>query len=164
MASPDRFYRLGRHGTRRRHLRQLPSVRAPESQAIVRTAFDLVSLLVDRAVMPPTEQCQIGERCRAALRPVVEVMALGHPHSAPREAAALIPLLERPSEGRRDGPGPSPDLHYASLAIVPEHHRLASHARRRDVSAETRIPSSNTVCPGCVGSASTGASTCTTTW
>ena len=32
------------------------------------------------------------------------------------------------------------------------------------VAADTRAPSSRTDCPGCSGSASTGASTCTTTW
>src|SRR3989449_132936 len=42
--------------------------------------------------------------------------------------------------------------------------RLASHARRRDVSAGTCGPSSRTDWPGKSGSASTGASTWTTTW
>jgi len=42
--------------------------------------------------------------------------------------------------------------------------RLASHARRRDVSAATRAPSSRTDWPGCSGSASAWASTWTTTW
>ena len=41
--------------------------------------------------------------------------------------------------------------------------RLASHARRLDVSAETYRPSSRTDCPGWSGSARTEASTWTTT-
>jgi len=133
MASPDRFYRLRRHGTRCWHLGQLPSVGASESQAIVRVTFDLVSLLVDRAVMPSTEQRQVGERCRATLRPVVKMMALGDPNPAAGEAAAPVPLLERSSERRRDGPGSRPDLHHASLAVVPQHHpaRVARQALGR---------------------------------
>src|SRR5439155_10172623 len=42
--------------------------------------------------------------------------------------------------------------------------RLASHARRCDVSAETCVPSSRRDWPGASGSASTWASTWTTTW
>src|SRR5262249_51133965 len=42
--------------------------------------------------------------------------------------------------------------------------RLASQARRCDVSAETWLPPSSTDWPGCSGSASTWASTWTTTW
>src|SRR5207253_724245 len=42
--------------------------------------------------------------------------------------------------------------------------RLASHARRCDVSAGTYAPFSTTDCPGASASASTAASTWTTTW
>src|SRR5947207_8308997 len=42
--------------------------------------------------------------------------------------------------------------------------RVASQAKRRDVSAGTCVPSSRTDWPGASGSANTGASTWTTTW
>jgi len=47
------------------------------------------------AVMAAAEQREIGERGRAAMGPVTEVMPLGEAQSAPREAAALVPMVER---------------------------------------------------------------------
>jgi hypothetical protein len=73
-------------------------------------------------MVPSTEQGQIGERRRAALRPVVEMMPLGHPYRASGEAAALIPFLERPPQRGRDGARPRPDLHDAPGRVVPQHH------------------------------------------
>jgi hypothetical protein len=45
-------------------------------------------------MMPPTEQRKVGERGRAALRPVAQMMPLGEAAPAAWEAAALIPMVE----------------------------------------------------------------------
>src|SRR2546425_6026174 len=42
------------------------------SESAVRPALDPVTLFVDRAVMPSTEQREIGERRRGTLSPVAE--------------------------------------------------------------------------------------------
>ena len=80
---------------RRRHLGERAAVRLPELERAVWPARDLVALLVYRAVMPTTKQSQIRERCRAALRPVVEMMGLNDPHSAPGKAAGPVSMQER---------------------------------------------------------------------
>ena len=46
------------------------------------------------AVMAAAEQGEVGERSRAAMGPVTEMMPLGEAQSAPREAAALVPMVE----------------------------------------------------------------------
>jgi len=40
---------------RKRHLRYRPSIRSPESEFAVGLSFDAISLLVDGAVMAPTQ-------------------------------------------------------------------------------------------------------------
>ena len=45
-------------------------------------------------MVPATEQGEVGERGRAPVGPVAEVMPLGEAQSAPREAAALVPMVE----------------------------------------------------------------------
>jgi hypothetical protein len=49
---------------------------------------------MDRAVVPATEQGEIGECGRAPVGPVVEMMPLREAQSAPREAATLVPMVE----------------------------------------------------------------------
>jgi hypothetical protein len=57
--------------------------------------IDLVALLVNRAVMPATEQREIRQRGRAPLRPVTDVMPLPEPDSAARETTAAVSVEER---------------------------------------------------------------------
>jgi hypothetical protein len=83
------------HDGRRRDLGQGPAVGPPEPELAVGLSIDLVALLVDRAVVPTTEQCEVRERGGAAVRPVAEMMPLTEPHPAARKAAALIPMVER---------------------------------------------------------------------
>jgi len=85
------------HTARRRHLGQRPAVGTPEPQRAVRPARDLVALLVDRSMMKATEQDKIRERGGATLRPVAHMMPLADPHAAARKAAALVPMMQRPS-------------------------------------------------------------------
>ena len=84
---------IGRHGGRKRDFGQRPAVGPPEPERTVRLTIDLVALLVHRAVVPATEQREVRERGRAALRPVTDVMSLAERDSAAREAAAAIPVL-----------------------------------------------------------------------
>ena len=50
-----------------------------ESQLAVRLSLDLVALLVDGAMMTPTEQGEVRERRRAPVSPVADVMTLTEP-------------------------------------------------------------------------------------
>ncbi len=130
---PERLDRIVRHPRGRRHLRQLPAVRTREPQFAVRPSGDLIALLVHRAMVATAQQAEIGKRRGAALSPVAQVVPLAHPHTASREAAAPVPLLERAPEGGRNGPGPRPDLHDAPSVVVPHHHpaRIAGQTPRR---------------------------------
>ena len=73
------------------------TVGPPELQCPVGPARDLEALLVHRAMMPGTEQREVGQRRRAPVRPVAEMMSLAEAHAAAREPAALVPMMERPS-------------------------------------------------------------------
>ena len=77
-----------------RHFGQGAAIWPPELEGAVGPARDLVALLVHCPVMPPTEQGKVRERRRPTVRPVAEMMPLGEAQSAPREAAALVPMVE----------------------------------------------------------------------
>ena len=64
---------------------------------------------------------------------MMEVMALPERHSAAREAADLVTMLERAAQGRWNRARPGPDLHGAPLLVVPHHHpaRVARQPLRR---------------------------------
>ena len=68
--------RIGGHLGRLWDFGQGSAIRPPEPKRTVEPAIDFVALLVDRAVMPATEQREIRERRRTALCPVPKVMAL----------------------------------------------------------------------------------------
>src|SRR5207245_7888358 len=58
---PDGLDRIIGHRERRRDVGQEAAVRTPEAERAVGLEFDLIALLVDRAVVPATEQGQAGE-------------------------------------------------------------------------------------------------------
>jgi hypothetical protein len=87
---------IAEHLGRRRDLGQNPAVRAPEAKLAVRLSIDLVGLLMDGAMVSATEQGEIRQRGGAALRPVSDVVPLAEPNPAAREAAAAIPMVQRP--------------------------------------------------------------------
>ena len=62
------------HRGGRRHLGQRPTIRPLEPQRPVRSPRDLVTLLVHRPMMPPTEQRKVRQRGRAALGPVAQMV------------------------------------------------------------------------------------------
>src|SRR5437867_4680166 len=121
------------HVTRRRDLGQKLAVRAAEPELAIGLSIDLVALLVNGAVVPATEQGKIRERSRAPLCPVTNVMSLTEPHSAARETAVAVAVMERPPERRWDRAGPGSDLHHTAVETVLHHHpaRVARQAPRR---------------------------------
>ena len=60
-------------------------------------------------------------------------MTLADPHVAAREAAAPVPMVQRPPQRRRDRPRSGPDFHHPPVRIVPHHHpaRVARQPLRR---------------------------------
>jgi len=100
---------------RRRDLGQEPAVRSQEPELAVGLSRNLVALLMDRAVVPATEQGEIRQRGGAA--------------------GGIVRVRASTSTTR-----PSRPCFITT--------RLASHARRWDVPAGTRAPSSRTDWPG----------------
>ena len=86
--------RSGGHVRRQRDVREYAPVRTAELQRAVGASRDPIPVFVHAAVVPPTEQCEIRQRRGAAGSPMSDVMALGDPHTAAREAAAVIPVPE----------------------------------------------------------------------
>jgi len=129
----ERLDWIGGHGGRGRDLGQELAVRPPEPERAIGLSIELIALLVDRAVVPATEQRKVRERGRSTLRPVADVMSLAEGDSAAREAAAAVPVLQRPPQRRRNCPGPRPDLHNASVLVMLHHDpaRVARQASRR---------------------------------
>ena len=97
MVYPEHVDRIGRHGRRRRDFGQWPSVRSPEAELAVGLSIYLIALLVNRTVVPATEKGEVRERRRPAVGPVTDVMALTKPHSAARESATPVPVMQRSS-------------------------------------------------------------------
>jgi len=125
--------RIGRYSRRGRDFGKQPAVRSPEVERAVWLSIDLIAFLVHRAVMSATEQREIRERGGAPLRPVTDVMPLAERQPAPWEATALVTMVEGAPQCRRNRPGPSSDLHGATVFVVPHHHAagIARQAPRR---------------------------------
>ena len=98
---PEGLDGIGGDRSGRRHLRQEPPVGAAEAELSIGLSLHLEALLVERAVVPAAQQRQIRQRSRPALRPVAEMMALAEREPAAGEAAALVPVEERPPTSRR---------------------------------------------------------------
>jgi len=88
---------IARYFRRTRDLGQKPAVRATEPKLAVGLSLELIALLVNGAVVPPTEQGEIRKRGGASLGPVTDVMALAESHPTARETAATVSVMERPS-------------------------------------------------------------------
>ena len=93
---PERLDGITGHRGRCRHLRQRVTVRLPELKRPVGPARDLEALLVHRAMMPSTEHREVGQRRRAPMRPMTDVMPLTEADPAARKPAALVPMMKRP--------------------------------------------------------------------
>src|SRR6266542_5606543 len=62
---PENLDRISGHRDRWRDVGQEAAVRPPEPEHAVGLEFDLIAPLVDRAVVPATEEREVGERGRA---------------------------------------------------------------------------------------------------
>ena len=92
--------RVGRDRGRRGYVRQRTPIGPHELEQVVRRSADPIPVLVDRAMMPTTEQQQVAERGGAVLGPVLDVMAFTQAGDAPREAARPVPVQEGTRGGR----------------------------------------------------------------
>src|SRR5882724_3311655 len=86
---------IGRHCSMRRDRGHDAAVRPPEAQLATGPSLHLVALFVDRAVVTTTEQCEIRQRGRPAVRPVTDVMALAEWQAAAWKAAAAVAVVKR---------------------------------------------------------------------
>ena len=68
--------RIGGYCGRRRYIRQGSAVRPTEGERAVGLSIHLVALLVYRAMVPATEEREVRQRGRPALRPMAHVMSL----------------------------------------------------------------------------------------
>jgi hypothetical protein len=119
---PEGLDDIGGHCGWRRDIGKRSAVRAPEPERSVGLSIDLIALLVDRAVMPATEQGQVRERGGAAARPVAEVMALAEREPAAREATGPVSMVKGAPQGRGNRPRPGADLHEAPVLVVAHDH------------------------------------------
>ena len=70
------FHWIAGHFRKMRDLGQKPAVRAAELKLAVGLSITLVTLLVDGAVVPATEQGEVRQRRGSSVRPVADVMTL----------------------------------------------------------------------------------------
>src|SRR6267142_1382400 len=82
----EHFHGIAAHLRRMRDLGQDLAVWAAESKLAIRLSIELVSLLMDRAMVPAAEQGEIRERGGAAVGPGTDVMALAEANAAARKA------------------------------------------------------------------------------
>ncbi len=125
--------RIGGQRDRWRDVGQGAAVRPLEPERAVGLSIEVKALFVDRAVVPATEPGEVRERGRAALRPVPDVMPLAQREPAAREAAAVVPVVQRAPQRRGNRPGPGADLDDVAVWIVLHHHPagVARQAPRR---------------------------------
>ena len=93
----DDFHGIAAHLRRTWDLGQDLAVWAAESKLAIRLSIELVSLLMDGAMVAAAEQGEIRERGGAAVGPVTDVMALTEADAAAGEAAAAVSVVERPA-------------------------------------------------------------------
>src|SRR5437899_711906 len=83
-------YRIRGHSCNGRHRRQEPPIWPSELERPAGLAIEPIALLVDRAVVPATEQREIRERRRATVGPVAHVMPLADGQPAAWKATAAV--------------------------------------------------------------------------
>ena len=130
---PERFQGISPQFGNRWHFGEELAVRTPEPEPALRQSLDLEALLVDRAVVPAAEHGEIRQRCRAAVGPVPDVMALAKSHPTARKATAPVTMMQRPPDRRRNGPRARSDLDNPAVPAVAHHHpaRVARQALGR---------------------------------
>ena len=72
-----------------------PAVVGAKLQLAILASLDLKAFLVNGAVVAATQKDEVGQRVRAALGPVLDVMSLAEGQIAAREAAPVVSIGER---------------------------------------------------------------------
>jgi hypothetical protein len=80
-------------------------------------SFHLIALLVNGAVMAPTEHREVRERGGSALGPVTEVMALAKRQPAARKPAAVIAVVQRAPDRRGNSSRSRADFHDLPIGV-----------------------------------------------
>lgn len=86
------------------------AARIDEGRPATLPPSDLPTGLVDEPVMMAAKQDQVFELRFAAVRPVPDVVRVGEPEPAAREAAAPVSRLERPADRGWYGAGAAADI------------------------------------------------------
>jgi hypothetical protein len=94
MARPQKPHRIAGDCGGVRDLREKLSVRTSKPELAAGQSLHLVALFVNCTVMPTTQQREIGQRGRTALRPVVNVMSLADADTAAREATTGVSVVQ----------------------------------------------------------------------
>src|SRR5262245_47225451 len=121
---------IRRHGGWQRHVMNDPPIGPPELKRAVRMALDLIALLVDRAMVPATQEREIRELRWPTLSPVTDVVSLPNPYAAAREATPVVAMMQHPAERGRDRAGPGADLGHKPVRVMTHYdaHRVAGQA------------------------------------
>ena len=72
------------------------AIRPMELKDAIRLLTDLETFLVDRAMVPTTQQDEIREHSGAAVRPVIDMMALPEAHPTAWKTAAAVAIVKSP--------------------------------------------------------------------
>jgi hypothetical protein len=84
-----------RDSSREWHVWKNATVWTAEAKLAVRLSIDPIAFLVNRSMMPATQEGQVRERGGAALSPVADVMALPKSHVATRKATSTVAVVQR---------------------------------------------------------------------
>jgi len=87
--------RIRGHHCSRRHFEQASPVWPAKLQGTVVLSLELETFLVDRTVVPATQQREIRQRGRPAFRPVTDVMTFAESHTTAGKATPAISLVQR---------------------------------------------------------------------
>ncbi len=116
----------------RRAEQRCPSAIGEAPGAIV-AAIDFQAALVHRAVMKPAEQHEIRQLCRAALRPMLDVVPVDVPLvAATGENAAFVARCERTTQRGRDAARLATDIQRLTALVLGDRDdaRIAGKAAR----------------------------------
>jgi hypothetical protein len=82
-----------RDSSREWHFWKNSTVRTAKAKLTVRPSHDSIVFLVNRSMMPATQEGQVRKRGGASLSPVTDVMALPESHVATRKAATAVAMM-----------------------------------------------------------------------
>src|SRR5262245_9028092 len=87
--------RIGRYGRSCWAFGEDRAVGTPETELAIWLSLDVITVFVDRAVVPTAQRREIRQGRRAAMRPMANMMTLAKRPPAAREATSLIAMFKR---------------------------------------------------------------------